>query len=628
MWPLDVSRYLCLTVLLILIWSISGNSVIGGETAPEAVYDSITVDCRVKGHRIVVEKSVRLTINNAHGDKHNGLVVYESRYSRVKSVSARVLNAQGEEIYRRKKKDLRKTCGFGRMQLYQDVCYYTCELGAPKYPYIIEYDCKTEVKSLFGWPGLTMQYEIPVDYASYTLTISNQDRFRYRVYGLSISPTVEQTSDGTIYRWEAHDIPALDDAGFLPPDLESPARIVFVPEQFELDGYEFQGTDWTAVGSWYHKLARGRYLQEEHLMNREPEVDNMTVAREIYDDVIRTTRYVAVTIGIGGWQPIAAEETEKTGYGDCKALTTLLISRLRNSGLEAYPCLLSTKSSGPIDTAFPALQFNHVITMAFVNGDTLWMDPTCQNCPMNDIPMSDENSAVLIVDSGGGYLGHTPASTAEENMVIQTTDLHLNRDLTLAFDTEMKITGNDAIYMRGRIPSLSSEEVISYIHQRFPGADQKFKIESYEIVNLDDLYQPLIIKFHAQCHKKVDKLRGNIYVSPFMLCGLRGFEKEELDDRTAPLDFYYPETMIDRYSLRWDSSLGINEVIPPAADSLTASFGDISLQIEISNSCITLELTKRYFNYRLDPESFDEFELFRDRMKEINGRYVKLSAGG
>jgi len=615
-------------VLLILISSASGNSVNRDETALEAIYDSITVDCRVKGHRIVVKKSVRLTINDARGDKYNRFSVYEDRFSKLKSVSARVLDSQGEEIYRRKKKDLRKTCGFGRSQLYQDVCYYNIELGAPQYPYTIEFSYESELKSLFGWPGIVLQFKIPVDYASYTLTVSDQDRFRYRVYGLSISPTVEQTSDGTIYRWEVRDIPALEEIDHMPPRLEIPARIVFFPKRFEVDGYEFSGSDWKSIGKWSYELAKDRYLDFQPVTNAQLDHDRYDVSRDIYNGVIRSTRYVSVQIGVGGWQPIAAEETEKTGYGDCKALSTLLISRLRNSGLEAYPCLLSTKSGGPVDTSFPGLQFNHRITMALVDGDTVWMDPTCANCPMNDLPASDENATVLIVDSSGGQLGRTPASTAEENMVIQTTDLHLNRDLTLAFDTEMKITGNDAIYMRGRIPTLIGEEITSYIHRRFPGSEHKFKIASYEIVNLDDLYQPLIIKFHAQCHKKVDKLRGNIYVSPFMLCGLRGFEKEELGDRTAPLDFYYPETMVDRYSLRWDSSLGINEVIPPAADSLTASFGDISLQIKISDSCVTLELTKRYFNYRLDPESFDEFELFRNRMKEINGRYVKLSAGG
>ena len=33
------------------------------------------------------------------------------------------------------------------------------------------------------------------------------------------------------------------------------------------------------------------------------------------------TRYISVQVGIGGWEPIAAKQVDKVGYGDCKGLT-------------------------------------------------------------------------------------------------------------------------------------------------------------------------------------------------------------------------------------------------------------------------------------------------------------------
>ena len=109
-----------------------------------------------------------------------------------------------------------------------------------------------------------------------------------------------------------------------------------------------------------------------------------------------------------------------------------------------------------------------------------------------------------------------------------------------------------------------------------------------------------------------------------MLSGLRGFEEEPLDGRKVPLNLYYPNSVVDRYVIRWDATLGVSEIIPPEAHSMAASFGNHTLHTEVSDSIVTLEITKKYFSYQVDASSFDDFEAFREQMKDINDRFVKL----
>ena len=50
--------------------------------------------------------------------------------------------------------------------------------------------------------------------------------------------------------------------------------------------------------------------------------------KKIYQYMQNKTRYVNVSIGIGGWMPMSPEEVRKKGYGDCKGLTNYMKTML------------------------------------------------------------------------------------------------------------------------------------------------------------------------------------------------------------------------------------------------------------------------------------------------------------
>ena len=56
------------------------------------------------------------------------------------------------------------------------------------------------------------------------------------------------------------------------------------------------------------------------------------LARFVQHDI----RYVAIELGIGGFQPHPAAEVFAHHYGDCKDKATLLSSMLRQIGIESF----------------------------------------------------------------------------------------------------------------------------------------------------------------------------------------------------------------------------------------------------------------------------------------------------
>ncbi|MEY2413265.1 MAG: hypothetical protein QOD84_1871, partial [Acidobacteriaceae bacterium] len=72
-------------------------------------------------------------------------------------------------------------------------------------------------------------------------------------------------------------------------------------------------------------------------------------------------RYVAIELGIGGWQPHPAAGVFTHRYGDCKDKATLMRSMLKEIDVDSYYVLINT-TRGAVTPNTPAHNgFNHVI---------------------------------------------------------------------------------------------------------------------------------------------------------------------------------------------------------------------------------------------------------------------------
>src|SRR5207249_6831514 len=86
-------------------------------------------------------------------------------------------------------------------------------------------------------------------------------------------------------------------------------------------------------------------------------------------------RYVAIELGIGGWQPHSAADVMVHHYGDCKDKATLLASMLHEIGVDSYYVVINMER-GSVGPETPAnLGFDHVI-LAIRLPETAIADPS------------------------------------------------------------------------------------------------------------------------------------------------------------------------------------------------------------------------------------------------------------
>jgi lipoprotein NlpI len=114
-------------------------------------------------------------------------------------------------------------------------------------------------------------------------------------------------------------------------------------------------------------------------------------------------RYFSVSLGESSHRPAAPDVVIKRRYGDCKDKSFLLISLLRELGIESSPVLVKLGHRKVLEGMLPSPQlFDHVIVKAVVDGNTFYLDPTRlgQHGHLNRMGQIHEGAQVLVVTPG------------------------------------------------------------------------------------------------------------------------------------------------------------------------------------------------------------------------------------
>lgn len=268
------------------------------------------------------------------------------------------------------------------------------------------------------------------------------------------------------------------------------------PERFAADSNDVDQTisiagpgAWRDVGAWYAGLARDRYAVTPAVAEKLTSL--VRGARTLEDSVkavhryvAKDVRYVAISLGMGGYQPRSVTDVVATGYGDCKDKATLFIALAARLGITAYPVLLS--AGGVVERRLPTIfQFNHAIAAVERPGGRLFVDLTAADVPWGALPTADHGQFVLVVHPDG----HTEEDqTPGEDPNSSRNDLVVNAILDsagfAASRVELAVTGPVANSLRDMFSSsMDSSGRASFVRQAASGIFPEGEGDSLTAVN-------------------------------------------------------------------------------------------------------------------------------------------------
>lgn len=616
------SAYIAALVVL-TTWLGAAPSVAGEG----ATYDYVRWKYFIGDGKYTERLEYKVTIQNASGIDFGNLYTSEDKFSQIKKFQARLLDASGKVRETVAKKDLTRARGFGAdYQTYSDDSRYFREIGCPQYPYTVECEVEREISSLFFWNGQLLQEKVPVRLFQLVIDCPKDFKFRYKLRGFNAEPTISESKERLIYSWELSDIPGWQDVRYAPPGLPVRGKFIVQAESVVFGGVPLPEFSWKGVGQWFRNLSRGCYLSTAIDTASSPisqDSFRLTIMNH-YNHLTEKMRYVSVSIGLSGWKPNAAALVEQRGYGDCKDLSVLLISRLRAAGVDAFPALVLTGDEGVMETDFPNFGFNHVIVAAVRNGDTVWMDPTCFHCPLGELPSGVEDIAALIVTDSGGILTRTPSSWAEDNIIRHNTALVISDTGLVRFDSQIDFYGNLALYYRNRLDGSDRDELQSILNSLFPGGEKNIRVTNHEIRNQKERDEPLTFNVSGERLRSLNRIGSIYFLQPDLFNTLGMVEELNLDKRITPISLGYPWTIEDSIRVTWESSFAFDSLSLPPDCSVNSDFCDaLTRHLKTENGLNSI-IRQEVRSCQVSPEQFPTLRDYRKQVGDCLSKQVKF----
>lgn len=396
-----------------------------------------TVDMRSPDNVLIAVKKA-ITVFNENGEDEARLVLHYDKNTSIKAIKGEVYNAVGRIITKFSQSDFADQSAADGFSLFVDSRVKHYLPAVSQYPYTIVYHYEIRNKQNLIIPDWDPQpaNDVSVEKASYTFICKPEDQIRIKTQNYKEKPVEAIDEKQKKLTWSASNIPAIRTEPYSPDPETYQTSIKIAPQQFTYYNYKGTYTNWNELGKWvYDDLLKNRgtlppatiQTVRELVKNESAEKDKV---KKIYQYLQDKTRYISVQIGIGGFQPIAAAEVDRLGYGDCKALVNYMQSLLKAVDIESLYCVVEAGSEKKsMDPSYASMvQGNHIILCVPLKGDTTWLECTSQKIPFGFLSDFTDDRIVLACTARGGELLHTPKLSTAQNMQIRNANLTIQPD--------------------------------------------------------------------------------------------------------------------------------------------------------------------------------------------------------
>jgi len=198
---------------------------------------------------------------------------------------------------------------------------------------------------------------------------------------------------------------------------------------------------WTAVGAAYWSSARRKAavtpLVKQVADQVAGKLHGWSAVKALYMWESQHIHYIGLELGVGGYVPISANTTLRTGYGDCKQHSTLLEALLAARGIRADPVLINWNNGFKL-LPLPGLDFNHAID--YLPKYHVFLDTTGEFETPGQLAIGERDKEVVI-SGPHPRLARTPGAEPAHNRLVYDASLHLAANGTLSGSVHMTTRG-------------------------------------------------------------------------------------------------------------------------------------------------------------------------------------------
>jgi len=516
--------------------------------------------------------------------------------------------AQGKD-YEVKEKDAVESAlpGVANGELISDVRTKILQIPASEPGNIVGYEVEQELRPYVQQDEWVFQSTIPSREARYTLQLPSD--WEYKAAWMNY-PEVKPVAAGNgQWQWIISDIQAIKSETDMPP-WRAVAGQMLVSLFPPAGASQQRGFDnWNEMGSWYTVLLKGRD-------DASPEVKQKVAAltsgspsalgkmRAIAKYMQHDIRYVAIQLGIGGWQPHPAADVFDHKYGDCKDKATLMRAMLREVGIESFHVVINT-DRGAVSDGMPAHQgvFNHAILAIQLPdgvkdpslvatlqhpklGRLLFFDPTNELTPFGQLSGYLQENYGLLIGPSGGELLRLPTLPPAMTGIQRSAKLTLDAEGKLHGEVNELRLGDQATWQREALHGTSLKaDWIKPIESMLAHSFANFQILKASVTNMEQNDLPFGYNYELVAENYGKAAGGLLLVRPRVLGTKSSGLLETKEPRKYPVEFGGPSKDTDTFEITLPPGYIVDD-LPPAANA-EYPFASYHSKTEVSGNVLT-----------------------------------------
>ena len=511
---------------------------------------------------------------------------------------------------------------------------------------VIGYEYEEEEQPMVLQSVWAFQSEIPARERHYSLQLPSG--WEYKATWVNHSDEKPTQSGSNQWDWVVTDVKAIRKEAEMPPIEGVAAQMIvsFFPAGAPAaNGFR----SWQEMGKWYLNLTSGRRDASPQITEQ---VNALTAnartplekMRALAKFAQRDVRYVAIELGIGGWQPHNASEIITHHYGDCKDKATLLSSMLSQVGIESFYVVINSERGSVTPEMPPNVgSFNHMILaiklptgvsdpslVATIQhprlGTLLYFDPTNEMTPFGEIGGYLQQNYGLLVSTDGGELVDLPKQPPAMNSIARSAKLTLDLSGTLKGEVEEKRSGDRAANERYRLRNVNkSAEQIKPIEDLLSGSLSLFRITQATILNLNQTDQPFGFHYAFEAQNYAKNAGGLLLVRPRVLGVKTSGILETKEPRKFAIEFDGPSHDTDSFDITIPAGYVVDD-LPPAVDA-DYDFASYHSKTEVKGNLIHYTRTFEVKELSVPVAHADDLKKFYRIIASDERNTVVLKAG-
>lgn len=518
-----------------------------------------------------------MTIMSKAGDGYGILKIPYDKTNRVSDVKVRIFDALGRLSKTYSKKDFSDFSASEGFELYTESRMLYLKIVSASYPYTIElsYD-EDSADTVFLNPFFTFYgYNAAIENSSYSFVNKSGIKLRRNIKNTDYGK-IKLEGDDNNFSLTYNNVPAILEEKYAPNPTTLMPRAEFALDNFTLKGKRGDMSNWQNFGKWYNEILEPVSLITPELQAEVNALDLKGTTEEkvktIYQYMQNKTRYVFVALGIGGWQPMLAEDVRKKSYGDCKALTNYMRVLLKAAGIPSYYSVIYMDETPKLfDKDFPRMDGNHVILCVPTEKGNIWLENTSQRIAYNHLSYRTTDRNVLMIKDGTAEIVDTPKSLTENNKEILRVKANISADNNL--DVTSKFSYSGGLYdMSMALLSLTPVEQRDLLKHRY----DNLQFSSIDIQNLindrNDANINFDLNFKASNYSK--SLGTDIYFRAIPFIDSDFY----LEDSERKMPIEIPFGFTDDYEIEYTipDTHKFSETIAPV--KIDSEFGSFSME--------------------------------------------------